>query len=81
MAQALRSPALDPKTVQARRGSSYPAPFRAAVEDREKRPLGDAVGLTQFGVNLVAAAARLLVRRSATGTPTRTSSSTCWTAS
>ena len=53
MAQALRSPALDPKTVQARRGSSYPAPFRAAVEDREKRPLGDALGLTQFGVNLV----------------------------
>ena len=45
MTQELRSPALDPKTVQARRGSSYPAPFRAAVEAREKRPLGDARGL------------------------------------
>jgi uncharacterized cupin superfamily protein len=53
MEQKLRSPAVDPRTVQARRGSSYPAPFRAAVESRAKRPLGDAAGLTQFGVNLV----------------------------
>jgi uncharacterized cupin superfamily protein len=53
MAQKLTSPALDPQTVPPRRGSSYPAPFRAAVENREKRPLGDAVGLSQFGVNLV----------------------------
>ena len=49
----LRSPALDPQAVPARRGSSYPAPFRAEVETREKRPLGDALGLSQFGVNLV----------------------------
>jgi uncharacterized cupin superfamily protein len=48
-----RSPALDPQTVPARRGSSYPAPFRAEVESRQKRPLGDALGLSQFGVNLV----------------------------
>jgi uncharacterized cupin superfamily protein len=53
MATMLRSPALDPKTVPARRGSSYPEPFRAVVATREKRPLGDATGLTQFGVNLV----------------------------
>jgi uncharacterized cupin superfamily protein len=53
MAARLRAPALDPKTVPARRGSGYPAPFKAAVETREKRPLGDALGLTQFGVNLV----------------------------
>ncbi|MGH6902364.1 MAG: cupin domain-containing protein [Geminicoccaceae bacterium] len=53
MAQRLRSPALDPQTVPARVGSSYPAPFRAVVEAREKRPLGDALGLSQFGVNLV----------------------------
>ena len=53
MAARLRSPALDPQTVPARRGSGYPAPFAAAVESREKRPLGDATGLTQFGVNLV----------------------------
>jgi uncharacterized cupin superfamily protein len=49
----LRSPALDPQTVPVRRGSSYPALFRAEVETREKRPLGDALGLSQFGVNLV----------------------------
>ena len=53
MAAKLRPPALDPQSVPARRGSSYPAPFRAAVEDRAKRPLGDPCGLTQFGVNLV----------------------------
>ena len=53
MEQRLRSPALDPHTVPARRGSSYPAPFRAAVESRVKRALGDATGLSQFGVNLV----------------------------
>jgi uncharacterized cupin superfamily protein len=53
MAQKLTSPALDPRTVPPRRGSSYPAPFRAAVEARAKRALGDATGLTQFGVNLV----------------------------
>jgi uncharacterized cupin superfamily protein len=53
MDQKLRSPALDPRSVAPRRGSSYPEPFRAAVAGREKRPLGDAVGLSQFGVNLV----------------------------
>jgi uncharacterized cupin superfamily protein len=53
MAHKLTSPALDPRTVAPRRGSSYPAPFRAAVEHRQKRALGDATGLTQFGVNLV----------------------------
>jgi uncharacterized cupin superfamily protein len=53
MGARLRSPALDPDTVPARAGSSYPAPFRAAVEARRKRPLGDPLGLSQFGVNLV----------------------------
>ena len=53
MEQKLRFPALDPQTVPARRGSSYPVPFRAAVEARQKRALGDPCGLTQFGVNLV----------------------------
>ena len=46
-------PALDPATVTPRTGSRYPAPFRAAVAAREKRALGDVVGLTRFGVNLV----------------------------
>ena len=53
MAARPRSPALDPQIVPPRRGSDYPAPFKAAVESREKRPLGDALGLSQFGVNLV----------------------------
>ena len=46
-------PALDPATVEARMGSNYPAPFAAEVAGREKRPLGDALGLKNFGVNLV----------------------------
>lgn len=33
-------------------GSGYPAPFHEIAEGREKRALGDAGGLTDFGVNL-----------------------------
>jgi len=32
--------------------ASYPKEFMPAIAGREKRRLGDAVGLTQFGVNL-----------------------------
>ena len=32
--------------------SSYPEPFAARMTKREKRALGDAFGLTNFGVNL-----------------------------
>ena len=46
-------PALDPETVHARVGSSYPEPFRSLVGGRRKRALGDALGLTNYGVNLV----------------------------
>ena len=49
----LTKPALDPTTLEPRRGTNYPAAFRSLVEGREKRVLGDAVGLTNFGVNLV----------------------------
>src|SRR5512142_2607434 len=49
----LRLPALDPATVPERRGSGYPEPFRTRMGDRVKRRLGEACGLTQFGVNLV----------------------------
>ncbi|MGH6617926.1 MAG: cupin domain-containing protein [Alphaproteobacteria bacterium] len=45
--------AIDALTVKARIGSSYPEPFAAACEDREKRALGNAFGLSQFGVNHV----------------------------
>ena len=47
-------PALDPTSVAPRFGAAaYPEPFRAAVAGREKRALGDALGLTRYGVNLV----------------------------
>ncbi|MGH6953473.1 MAG: cupin domain-containing protein [Alphaproteobacteria bacterium] len=51
--QGLKRPALDPRTVPARHGSAYPEPFRALAAGRSKQPLGDAVGLKAFGVNLV----------------------------
>jgi len=44
---------VDPESLQPRVGSIYPAPFDEPLKGREKRALGDAVGLTQFGVNLV----------------------------
>jgi uncharacterized cupin superfamily protein len=49
---ALQEPALDPSTLQPRIGSGYPEPFRSRVLPREKRALGDALGLTQIAVNL-----------------------------
>ncbi len=33
-------------------GTGYPAPFRAVVDGRTRKRLGDAGGLDQFGVNL-----------------------------
>jgi uncharacterized cupin superfamily protein len=49
--QALR--ALDLPELHAAKTSLYPEPFRSRMGDRVKRKLGDAFGLTQFGVNLV----------------------------
>ena len=49
----LRRPALDPATVTARTSTGYPTEeMRKAVAGRAKRALGDALGLTTFGVNL-----------------------------
>jgi uncharacterized cupin superfamily protein len=48
-----KPPALDPADVPEKRGSIYPEPFRSRMGDRMKRRLGDACGLTRFGVNLV----------------------------
>ena len=48
----LKRPALEPETVTPRTGSTYPEPFRSRVLPREKRALGDALGLTKIGVNL-----------------------------
>ena len=45
-------PAKAATEIEGARGrSNYPAPFRAAVGGRIKRRLGDAFGLTTFGVN------------------------------
>ena len=49
----LKLPALDPATVDEVRSSGYPEPFRSRMGDRVKRRLGDASGLSHFGVNLV----------------------------
>ena len=46
-------PVVDPAHVPEQRGSGYPEPFRTRMGDRVKRRLGDACGLTRFGVNLV----------------------------
>jgi uncharacterized cupin superfamily protein len=50
---SLRKPAIDPAGVPEVRGSGYPEPFRSRMGDRAKQRLGEACGLTQFGVNLV----------------------------
>src|SRR5438093_6716837 len=49
----LKLPALNPGTVAETRGSGYPEPLKSRMGDRVKRRLGDACGLTRFGVNLV----------------------------
>jgi uncharacterized cupin superfamily protein len=49
----LSLPALDPRTVAEVQRSNYPEPFKSRMGDRAKRRLGDACGLTRFGVNLV----------------------------
>jgi len=46
-------PAVDPNAAPERRGSGYPEPFKSRMGDRIKKRLGDACGLTKFGVNLV----------------------------
>jgi uncharacterized cupin superfamily protein len=49
----LELPALDPASVPEVSGSGYPEPYRSRIGTRAKRRLGDACGLTRFGVNLV----------------------------
>lgn len=46
-------PAIDPAEVPAQSGSNYPDPLKPRVAGRAKRRLGDALGLVNFGVNLV----------------------------
>ena len=44
---------IDPSQIPSQTGSTYPAPFQAVVADRSRKRLGNAAGLTQFGINQV----------------------------
>ena len=46
-------PALDPQSMEEKRGSLYPEPFKSRMGDRAKRRLAQACGLKALGVNLV----------------------------
>ncbi len=46
-------PVIDPSRVPVKTGSIYPEPYAAMMQGRSSLRLGDAGGLTQFGVNLV----------------------------
>ena len=46
-------PKVDVASVSERKGSSYPKPFDAPCAERVRKALGDAAGLTDFGVNLL----------------------------
>jgi len=48
---SLTKPALDPMSVTPRVSSGYPEPYRSRVLPREKRALGDPLGLTKIGIN------------------------------
>jgi uncharacterized cupin superfamily protein len=45
-------PKIDPKRAPVASGSRYPKPFDEPCQARENLRLGEAAGLTQFGVNL-----------------------------
>ncbi len=53
MNEKLKGPAVDPETLAERTGTDYPEPFDRPVRARSRRVLGDALGLRNFGVNLV----------------------------
>jgi uncharacterized cupin superfamily protein len=44
---------IDIATLQALVGTTYPPPYHTPCLGRERKKLGDAAGLTQFGVNLL----------------------------
>jgi uncharacterized cupin superfamily protein len=46
-------PKIDVDKAPTRFGTGYPAPFDAPCRERRRWKLGDAAGLTQFGVNLL----------------------------
>src|SRR5271168_5505771 len=46
-------PKIDIKSIPERKGSTYPAPFHLKAGERVRQRLGDAGGLSDFGVNLM----------------------------
>lgn len=44
---------IDPATLAKVMGTGYPAPFDTPCNRRERQRVGEAAGLTQFGVNLL----------------------------
>lgn len=46
-------PKIDLETAPRRDGTAYPPPYDAPCRARKRTKLGDAAGLTQFGVNLL----------------------------
>ena len=46
-------PKVDFASVPVRKGTGYPAPFDQPCLDRARQRLGDAGGMTDFGVNLL----------------------------
>lgn len=52
MTDTKRGGKIDISAIPAKIGTLYPPPFHKNTKAREKRALGDAVGLDQFGVNI-----------------------------
>ena len=53
MGEQPKPPAMDPVTIEPVIGTGYPPRFAEACAARAKRQVGDALGLKNFGVNLV----------------------------
>jgi uncharacterized cupin superfamily protein len=48
---ASHQPAIEARSVTAQSRSGYPEPYRSRVLPRDRRRLGDALGLTRIGIN------------------------------
>jgi uncharacterized cupin superfamily protein len=60
------------------KASNYPEPFASRMKGREKRPLGELIGLRNFGVNLTRLApGAVSALRHAHTTPSRIPTTTC----
>ena len=52
MSDSLKPPALDPDTIEREERRPYPQPYTDTTAGKTRQALGDALGLTQFGVNI-----------------------------